>query len=69
MRVDLGTTTDLLGTDILSPQRRIPQEETLLIREAIDRGRSLFALQAIQISLVSDQQTSVVGDILTQRKT
>ena len=41
----------------------------MLIREAIDRGRSLFALQAIQISLVSDQQTSVVGDILTQRKT
>ena len=58
-----------MWTDILSPQRRIPQEETLLIREAIDRGRSLFALQAIQISLVSDQQTSVVGDILTQRKT
>ena len=41
----------------------------MLVRETIDRGRGFLPFQAIPVSLVSDQQTSMIRYVLAQGKT
>ena len=69
VRIDLREAQDLLLTDVLSPKRRIAQVETLVVSKAIDRRGRLLAGEAVLVSLISDQQTTLVGDVLTQRIT
>ena len=69
MRIDLRQAQDLLLTDVLTPKRRIAQIETLVVGKAINRRGRLLAGKAVLISLISDQQTTLVSDVLTQRIT
>ena len=55
--VELRQTGDLLVTDVLGPQRGIPQIEPLFGGESVDRGGFLLAFERVAIGRAGYTQT------------
>ena len=69
MNIDLGQTSNLLVTNVLSPEGSIRQIETLLGSVTIDRCGSLLAFERVAQCGHSHAQTTLIGDVLAERQT
>ena len=68
MNINLRKASDLLVADILRPEGSIRQVETLLGGVAVDGCGSLLAFERVAQCGHSHAQTTLIGDILTERQ-